>query len=186
MTLRNGRQHYGVISILMHWVMAVLVIGLFALGLYMTGLSYYDPWYVAAPNWHRSLGVVVLSLLLVRMLWRVFNPPPEAAGGPSKLERLLALVIHRLLYLLVLLIGVSGYMISTAEGRGIEVFGWFSLPALIPPFDNMEEVAGDVHYLLALSLMALVALHALAALKHHFIDRDATLLRILRVRTDLQ
>ena len=179
MRLRNSRQHYGSISILLHWVMALLIIGLFTLGLYMTSLDYYDPWYVAAPNLHRSIGLLVLLLLVFRLLWRLANPVPGPVGDDPLILQRLAEWVHRLLYLLLFAIAISGYLISTADGRGIEVFGWFSVPALVPAFDNMEDVAGDVHYLLAIAMMVLAGLHSLAALKHHVIDRDTTLLRML-------
>lgn len=179
MSLRNSRRHYGSVSILLHWVMALLIIGLFVLGLYMTGLDYYHPWYVAAPNLHRSFGLLVLLLLVIRLLWRLINPLPEPLGNDPRILQQLAEWVHRLFYLLLFVIAISGYLISTADGRGIEVFGWFTVPALIPSFDNMEDVAGDVHYLLALAMMALVGLHSLAALKHHFLDRDGTLTRML-------
>jgi len=87
--------------------------------------------------------------------------------------------MHHALYLLVFLIGIRGYLISTADGRALSVFGWFEIPALVTSVDNLEDRAGDVHYLLAVALMILAGVHALAALKHHFIDRDATLTRML-------
>jgi len=181
MSLRNSRRHYGSVSILLHWVMALLIVGLFILGLYMTGLGYYDPWYVAAPNLHRSVGLVVLLLLVIRLLWRLFNPLPEPLGHDPRILQRLAEWVHRLLYLLLFAIAISGYLISTADGRGIEVFGFFTVPALLPAIDHMEDVAGDIHYLLAIIMMALVGLHSLAALKHHFLDRDSTLTRMLGI-----
>ena len=77
------------------------------------------------------------------------------------------------------LIVLSGYLISTADGRSIEVFNWFEIPAFVTPIENQEDLAGDVHFYLASTLMVLVALHGLAALKHHFLDKDATLKRML-------
>lgn len=182
MDLRNTHNRYGLVTIALHWVVALLVIGLFILGLYMTGLGYYDPWYVAAPNLHRSVGVILLLLLVLRLLWRLLNPAPEPVGDDPRILRRLAGSVHVLLYLLLFAIAISGYLISTADGRGIEVFGWFTLPALIPAFDNMEDVAGEIHYLLAVTMMLLVVLHSLAALKHHFLDRDPTLTRMLGIR----
>jgi len=87
-------------------------------------------------------------------------------------------VADGLLYLLLFVIMFSGYLISTADGRAIEVFGWFDVPATITSIPNQEDVAGLVHKFAAFLLIGLVVLHAAAALKHHFIDRDRTLLRI--------
>ena len=86
---------------------------------------------------------------------------------------------HRLFYLLLFTIMVSGYLISTEDNRAVEVFGWFSIPATITSIPNQADVAGWVHLILASSLIGLALLHAAAALKHHFIDRDRTLKRIL-------
>lgn len=179
MMFGNTRQAYGVVSIGLHWLMALLVIGLFLLGLYMTDLDYYDSWYQLAPDIHRSLGIILVGLLLFRLLWRLITPQPEPVGHDPRILQRLAVLIHWGLYLLLLAIAVSGYLISTADGRGIEVFDWFTVPALLPPVDNMEDVAGEVHWLLALAMMSLVGIHSLAALKHHFIDRDPTLMRMI-------
>lgn len=179
MMFGNTRQAYGIISIGLHWLIALLVIGLFLLGLYMTGLDYYDRWYQLAPDIHRSLGIILVGLLLFRLFWRIFNPQPEPVGDDPLVLKRLAHLVHWLLYLLLFAIAVSGYLITTADGRGVNVFGWFTVPALLPPVDNMEDVAGEIHWLLALATMTLVAIHSLAALKHHFIDRDSTLMRML-------
>ena len=177
--LRNTTEGYGLPAVLLHWVMAVLVIGLFGLGLYMTGLDYYDPWYHQAPWWHKSIGLVVLVLLVLRALWALANPKPTPLPTHSGWEIGLAHVVHTLLYGLLFCICISGYLISTADGRGVEFFGWMEIPALIHGIEGQEDIAGDVHFLLAISTIALAALHALAALKHHFLDRDQTLRRML-------
>jgi len=177
MRLRNDLQGYGLVSVLLHWIMAVLVIGLFALGKYMVDLDYYHPWYQKAPDLHRSLGVITGLLLLFRFVWRWTNPQPEIFGRPW--ERQAALWVHRLFYALMAAIVVSGYLITTADGQAVSVFGWFEIPATIYGIDNQEDVAGVVHEWLANGLIALAVLHSLAALKHHFIDRDPTLRRML-------
>lgn len=179
MFLRNTESNYGAVTIVIHWLMALLIIGLFALGLYMTGLDYYHPWYKKGPDLHRSLGVLMLLMLLLRLLWRSLNPIPRPLGRDPAWMHRVAAAVHGALYLLLLAIAVSGYLISTADGRGIPVFDLFILPAMLPPVEQMADRAGLVHQWLAYILMGLVALHALAALKHHFIDHDATLMRML-------
>jgi len=179
MRFGNTRQAYGVISIGLHWLVALLVIGLFLLGLYMTSLDYYHPWYQAAPDMHRSLGVIMLALLLLRLLWRLISPLPEPVGNDPRILQRVAELVHWVLYLLLFAIAVSGYLISTADGRGVDVFDWFTLPALFPAVDNMEDLAGEVHWILSIVMLTLVGVHSLAALKHHFIDRDVTLMRML-------
>ncbi len=175
--LANGTHGYGLVSILLHWVMAALLLGLFALGLYMVGLDYTHPWSRTAPDIHRGLGVLTFLLLGVRWGWRLANPLPAVEGRPW--ERRVAPWVHRLFYLLVAAVAVSGWLISTADGRSVSVFGWFELPAVFHGYENQEDTAGRVHRWLAWALVALAGLHTAAALKHHFIDRDATLRRML-------
>jgi cytochrome b561 len=96
-----------------------------------------------------------------------------------RLERLLASSAHALLYVLLFAVMLAGYLISTADGRAIDVFGLFSVPATLTAIENQEDIAGEIHLVLAIVLVSLAAVHALAALKHHFIDRDRTLKRML-------
>lgn len=174
---RNTRSGWGIVSILLHWLSAVTIVGLFALGWWMTGLGYFDAWYNLAPWWHRSIGLLLLFATLARLVWRFANPTP--AGQGSRLEQLAAHLGHVLLYVLLLVVMVSGYLISTARGRGISVFDWFEVPALISGLPNQESIAGEIHWYAAVALMVLAGGHALAALKHHVIDRHDTLTRML-------
>lgn len=175
--LKNDPGRYGLVSILLHWLMALAVFGLFFLGDYMVELDYYHPWYQKAPNLHRSLGILVAILLVLRYLWRGFNPGPQPEGRPW--ERRIAGWMHRLLYLLIGLAALSGYLISTGDGRGVAVFGLFEVPALTGGFQNQEDIAGRIHEFATHALVLLALGHALAALKHHFFDRDRTLRRML-------
>jgi len=121
--------------------------------------------------------MLLLFATLLRLAWRFVNPTPAAHG--SRLERLAAHLGHLLIYVLLLVVMVSGYLISTARGRGISVFDWFEVPALISRLPNQETIAGEIHWYAALALMVLAAGHVLAALKHHFLDRQDTLTRML-------
>lgn len=174
---RNSRSGWGLISILFHWLSALTIIGLFALGWWMTGLGYYDPWYNQGPWIHRSIGLLLLFATLARLVWRLVQPTPKAEG--SRLETIAAHLGHIGLYVLVLVVMISGYLISTANGRGISVFGWFEVPALLHGLPNQASLAGDIHWYTALALMILAAGHALAAIKHHWLDRHKTLVRML-------
>ncbi len=174
---RNTHNSYGWISIFLHWLVALAVTGLFALGLWMVDLGYYDPWYQRAPDIHRSIGVLLFAVMLARLAWRYLNPRPEPSG--TALQKKAASLVHRLLYLLMYLLMLSGYLISTADGRAIDVFGLFRVPATLSGLENQADIAGKIHQLLAFGLIGLASLHALAALKHHFIDHDRTLRRML-------
>ncbi len=175
---KSDHQSYGVVAILLHWSVAAVVPALFLLGLWMTGLDYYSPWYRQGPDIHRSIGVLLFILLSMRLVWRWWNPPPEPLSNHSVVEHFVARQVHRLLYLLLFCVMLSGYLISTADGRPISVFGWFDLPALISDIEQQEDIAGKVHFTLAVTTITLVSLHIAGALKHHFVDRDRTLLRM--------
>ena len=177
MDLNNDKHRYGLISILLHWGMAVVIFGLYALGLYMVDLTYYDELYQTIPNIHRSIGMILMLFLLIRWVWRLRNQLPEISG--KRWEQVAALWAHRAFYLLILLSLVSGYLISTADGQPVSVFNWFDIPATLYGIDNQEDIAGDIHEILTHILIFLAAIHTLAALKHHFIQRDPTLLSML-------
>lgn len=175
---RNTHDNWGWVAILIHWVTALAVVGLFALGLWMVELGYYDAWYQQAPHIHKSLGLLLLGVSLFRLGWRMFNRNPEPLASHTVFECKAALMTHRTLYLLLITVMVSGYLISTADGRAIEVFNWFAVPATLHGIDQQEDIAGTAHMVLAFVLVGLSTLHALAAVKHHFIDKDNTLTRM--------
>jgi len=180
MQLKNTNNGYGVTAILVHWVFAVTFIALFSVGIYMVELTYYDPLYKTLPDLHRSAGIILLALLFFRFAWKLVNPHPDPEPNLKRHEILGAEIVHWLLYLLPLAIMVSGYLITTADGSSIDVFGLFEVPAILPAQKGREEIAGDIHFYLAYATIGLAALHALAALKHHFIDRDKTLTRMFK------
>ncbi|MDT8282962.1 MAG: cytochrome b [Gammaproteobacteria bacterium] len=177
MQYRNTAERYGFIAMLLHWGLAILIIAMFALGSYMVELDYYDPWYKKAPDLHRSIGVIITGLMIYRLFWRLSNPRPRESG--ETWQRRLASWMHRLFYLLIAAIVISGYLITTADGQPVVVFHLFQIPAVFSGFGNQEDIAGEIHEWLTAILIVLVSLHALAALKHHFINRDSTLRRML-------
>ena len=176
MTIRDTTAGYGLPTRIVHWLMAVAIVGLYVLGLWMVDLNYYSPYYRSAPDLHRSVGMLLLGLLVVRFVWRLFNDKPSDSEL-SAFERFSAAIVHWGFYPLLLALMVSGYLMSTADGRPIEVFDWFSVPALIHD-KAMEKTAGEIHELLADITMVLVIVHTLAALKHHFWDRSRVLARM--------
>ncbi|TXS95949.1 cytochrome b [Parahaliea maris] len=175
---RNTSRSYGWIAIALHWLMALAVFGMFGLGLYMVELTYYDAWYHGSLATHKAIGILVALAFVARLLWRVVNPRPGGLATRA-LENRAAHLVHWVLYGLLAAIFVSGYLISTADGREIEVFGLFGVPATLTG-EHQEDIAGEVHEILVWVTMTLVVLHALAALKHHFISRNSTLKRMFR------
>ncbi len=181
--LSNTSDAYGLISILLHWLMAVFVFGLFGLGLYMVGLSYYDPWYKDALDLHKSTGICLFFILLTRLIWRCSQITPDSCDTDSPQWQIkLAHLVHILLYIVMAVLMISGYFISTADDRSISVFGMVDIPALGFSIENQEDVAGDLHASLAWSLVTFSGIHALAAFKHHFINKNNTLKRIIGIR----
>lgn len=179
MKLRNTEDSYGIVAKLLHWIMAALIIGLIWLGWYMVGLTYYDPFYHDSLMWHRSLGIVVLALIAIRLVWMLVDRRPRAPLSLTRFDRVASRVVHGLLIILMVVMPVSGYVISTEAGDPVPVFGLFSVPAVIDVSDHLRDLAESVHYYSVYTTAALVALHVLAALKHHVIDRDDTLRRML-------
>lgn len=177
--LTNQANQYGLVQIALHWLIAVSIFGLFGLGLWMVDLTYYSPWYRTAPDIHRSIGVIVVSLMVLRLLWRLANPKVAPIGSHKTWERKLAQVTHGLMYALMLGLAISGYMITTAKGQPLNVFDWFAIPAVSFGIEYQEDIAGDLHEIFAWSLIGLAILHIAGALKHHFVDRDNTLKRML-------
>ncbi|RMH50540.1 MAG: cytochrome b [Zetaproteobacteria bacterium] len=177
MPLRNSRHAYGLVAILLHWLMAVAIFGMFGLGVWMRTLGYYDRWYHAAPELHKSVGMVLLLVLLIRWLWRLANPLPEPRGAPW--ECILARLVHRLHYLLLFALMATGYLIPTAKGAGIALFGVATVPALTTLDAHSADLIGAIHRYLAWAVVVLAGFHAAAAMKHHWINRDDTLLRML-------
>ncbi|MBZ9610980.1 cytochrome b [Rheinheimera maricola] len=175
---KNSQSHYGVVSVLLHWLVAISVFGLFAAGFWMVDLNYYSQWYRTVPHWHKSTGILLAIVMLVRLLWRWYSPPPAALDSHRRWEKKTSAIVQCCLYVGILLMVISGYLISTEDGRAIAVFGWFDVPALGALFTNQADIAGLVHEYVAYSLIALAVLHGMAALKHHYIDRDHTLKRM--------
>ncbi|CAM2897313.1 cytochrome b [Vibrio rarus] len=164
---------YNLTARILHWLSAILIVGLFGLGWWMVDLNYYHKWYQLAPFWHKSVGLLLMSLTVLRLLWKSLKGSPPVTG--TVLEVKLAKAAHHLMYVLLFTLFVSGYLISTEDGRGISVFGWFEIPAIGKLFEGQADLSGEIHFYVACSLVGLAVIHALAAIKHHFIDRDDTL-----------
>lgn len=175
--MEKAITQYNKLSKLFHWLSALFILGLFALGLWMVDLSYYSQWYKPAPHWHKSIGLCLFALTLLRLIWKTITVSPQIEG--QKWEKSAAKSVHSLLYFVLFTVFISGYLISTADGRSIDIFNWFSVPGFGSFIENQEDIAGEVHFYAALFLISLTALHLLAALKHHFINKDNTLRKML-------
>jgi cytochrome b561 len=180
MRFRNTPSSYGLVSIALHWLVALAIVGLFALGLWMVELSYADPWYTTAPWLHIGVGMLLGALIGVRLVWRLLQPRPAFEPGMRGWERAAALSAHWLMYAATVAVIASGYLITTADGSPVSVFGWLELPAIQLGIERQADLAGRVHYYGAWLLVLMAGGHSLAAIKHHVIDRDRTLIKMLR------
>jgi cytochrome b561 len=176
--INDTQNHYGLLTIILHWLSAMGVFFLFGLGIYMTGLGYYDEWYHKGPALHISLGVLLFLVTIFRLIWRKMNSTPKELS-PNKIAKLAARLIKIFLYSLIVIIAITGYLITTAEGQAIEVFSWFSLPASIELSAANVDLAGKIHEYSAWLIILFATLHAAAALLHHFVFKDTTLRRMI-------
>ena len=175
---------YGRAARILHWLCALLALGLAGLGAWMTELDYYHPLQMSALDWHRSLGMIALALGFARVGWRAAGALGMDAGYPPPLAELRRWEVwgsraaHWILFALLLVVPATGYMISTSSGAGVSVFGWIEIPALLAMKDS-RELLEAAHWWSAYGMVALAAIHAGAALKHHFIDGNDALRRML-------
>ncbi len=176
--MKSTDQGYGLPARLLHWGMAIAILAMFGLGVWMRTLSYYSTWYHRAPDIHKSIGIILLLALCLRFIWHLLDHRPDDSYLKSS-ERKISALVHHGFYLLLAALMAAGYLIATLDGHVISVFGWADVPALYQQ-KGLEDWAGLIHEWLAYALMALVVLHAAAALKHHFVDRDKTLQRMIR------
>ncbi len=178
MQWRNTATRYGVIAQLFHWVIVGLIISQYTLASIFEDM----PLGLEKIAWivrHKELGMLVLVLAVMRLLWRVFNTPPALPAGMPGLARSIAQLTHWLLYALIILIPVSGWLMSSFAKIPVDFFGWFHFPDLVDPNKAMVKTSKTVHEALGTALLVVVILHLLAALKHHFKDKDDVLLRML-------
>ena len=171
-------QRYTTTAIVFHWLVALLIIGAFSMGLVMTEMSL-SPTKLQYYSWHKWAGVTILGLATLRLLWRLgHRAPPYPASLPAW-QKFSANLLHGLLYVLMFAVPVSGYFYTLSAGYPVLYFGLFELPVLIEKNEELKPVLQAVHFWLNMTLANAVGLHIAAALKHHFIDRDDVLRRML-------
>ena len=177
----SASPRYNAVAMLLHWLLAVLLVGLFCVGLYMADLPF-SPQRLKLYNYHKWAGIVVLTLSLLRLLWRLTHRPPELPDAVLAVmpgwQRLAHHATHGLMYLLFFAVPLIGWAYSSAAGFSIVVFGVLPLPDLVSADKALAEAIKPWHGLAAEALAVLVVLHVAAALKHQFIDRDGLLDRM--------
>ena len=178
MALRNTTQRWGAVAQLLHWLIVALIAIQATLGL--SGLMLpVGMAKLAMLARHKSVGITILGLAILRLLWRWLNPTPPLPCTLGPRERLLARSTHAALYVLLVAMPVSGWIMSSARGFAVSWFNLFQLPDLAPKSEALYHAMIRTHAALAISLALVVALHVAAALKHHFVLKDDTLRRML-------
>jgi cytochrome b561 len=176
-TLDNNLVRYNNPAIALHWLMAWLVIATYFIGLGM-GEMPVGPDRIKMVGWHKWLGVTIAYVWVVRVIWRATHrAPPQPVGTPTW-QIGVSHLVHLLLYILMIAIPLTGWLMSSAKGFTTNYFGLFDLPNLLEKDKALAESLKDVHGFLANSLMALVGLHIAAALKHQLIDKDNLMARM--------
>lgn len=182
---RNTDRTWGWTARLLHWSMALMLLGLVGLGLWTAEVETDMYAQLELVQIHKSWGFVAFALALLRLVWRALNRTPDAPAHASRLANLAAAGGHAALYVLMFALPLTGWLMASAsplqELYGIQnmVFGLFALPDPFNPGDqDLQEALRAAHFWSAMGLLAMVGLHAAAALKHHLLDRDAVLRRM--------
>lgn len=177
-TLPNVRNvdRYTTPAVTLHWLLALLIIGSFSLGVYMSDLPF-SPTRLKLYNWHKWAGVTILLLSFVRLAWRISHRPPADAAMPAWQAKA-AHTTHQLLYALFFIVPLMGWAYSSAAGFPIVWFGVLPLPDFVPVDKALAEAIKPWHERSAMLIAALVLLHIAGALKHQFIDRDGLMARM--------
>ena len=182
MSARNTPDRWGWVARTLHWATALGVIGLVIVGLWMDEMPN-SPDKVKVFALHKSTGLLVLALVIARLGWRFYAGKPEPVPGTPTWQERIATVTHWLLYGLILLMPVSGWLYDSASGlRPFRWFGLFDMPKLVAPNEAIRDASHNAHEWLFWVLVALVLAHAGAAFYHHVFQRDATLTRMLPQR----
>ena len=178
MSFRNTTRSWGFLSKVFHWVIVLLILNQWIIAERAESLPK-GPALIQALWWHKSFGITILVLAVIRLAWRWMNPVPDLSAETRPWERRLAKISHLLLYLLIFALPLSGWMMSSARNFPVSWFGWMQLPDLVSPEPQLYERLKDLHHLLFKVLVTVAALHVAGALKHHFIDRNDVLRRML-------
>jgi cytochrome b561 len=178
MPIRNTENRYGIMAISVHWIMAILVIGMLVLGLYMARLPI-SLQKLKLYGWHKEVGILILMLVCFRLGWRMANVTPPLPGTLAWVQRVAAHMAHYALYALMILMPITGWMISSAADLPVSFFGLFTLPDIVSPSETLRVLMQSVHEWLGYALIAVITMHASAALQHHFYYKDNILRRML-------
>src|SRR5215510_16499931 len=176
--LANTADAWGAPAKFFHWTVALLIVAQIALG--VTAVAWrISPLKLELFVWHKSVGMLILVLMLARLAWRLAGRAPELPPQTPRWERHAAHASHILLYALAVALPLSGWVINSAAAVPFSVFWLVPLPAIVAPDEHLEDLAKLAHFSLLVALCLVLAVHIGAALRHHFIKRNDVLLRML-------
>jgi cytochrome b561 len=173
----TSNPRYTTLAIVLHWLVALLIFVGFPLGIYMSDLPL-SPTKLQLYSYHKWIGITVLLLAGLRVVWRLTHRPPPLPDSVVRWQRQVSAVVHGLLYVLLVVIPLSGWLMSSAKGFPVVWFGVLQLPDLVGKDKALGELLVEVHQALNFTLLGLVILHVGAALQHHFIERQPFLQRM--------
>ena len=176
MGLKNTLDSYGLISKNLHWILAVLLLLNFSLGFVMGELEK-GPLRSSLFHFHKSMGILLLGLIILRLLWRVINTAPTSLSN-NKLIKRTSKFIHYSFYLILLIVTFSGWIYSTARAGPVDVFGLFYMPAIVEKNDIIGQIAKDIHIYSVYIFISFLVIHIFASIYHHFFLKDKTLKRM--------
>lgn len=180
---RNNASRWGAVAQCLHWSVAALIFALMAIG-WLAVLTPLSPTKIDLYYWHKSIGMLVLALVIVRLVWRMIDPAPPLPDGLPAWEPALAKATHILLYALMLMMPLSGWLINSASGLPFKIFWLIPLPSIAPVSASLERVFELLHLALFWTLAAVLIGHIGASLRHHFLLHNSILIRMLPIERE--
>jgi cytochrome b561 len=178
MSPSSTMHHYSATAIVLHWLLALMILTSFSVGLYMVDLPF-SPNRIKLYNWHKWAGIMILVLSAARLMWRLFHQPPQLPSTMPTWQKKASHLSHYTLYVLFFAVPLTGWAYSSATGFPIVWFGQIQLPDFVPKDRELAEFIKPFHCIASYSLASVVVIHVAAAMKHHLMDRDDVLKRML-------
>jgi len=178
MQFRNSMDRYGLIAISFHWLMAIIIIGLIALGVYMVPLSV-SSLKLKLYRWHKEFGLIILYLIFFRLAWRLADRTPSLLGQLPWWQKIAAKTVHATLYFFMFIVPMTGWLLTSATGFPVSFFGWFLMPDLVQPNEVVRVWMVFSHKWLSYIMAGLICVHIAATIQHYVVHKDNILRKML-------
>jgi len=180
MLVKNTTERYGIVAIFFHWFIAFFILGQISLGWYMSDLVA-SPIKLSLYGLHKEIGVSILILAIIRISWRAMNIAPSIMNFTC-FDRITACFVQGILYFFMFTVPISGWIMTSAYGLSISFFDLFTLPNIVSANEQLGHIFNEIHVYLAYTLLFTIGLHVAGAFKHHFINKDTILYRMLSIK----